>query len=180
MMELNRQRMEDFKGRYKYLIAFVSLAFFLIFIRLWSLQVFKGGELRRLSENNCIRLRDNPADRGMLLDRKGRILAHNRPSFEVYLVPEDIKTNPEVVIKVAEMLHVTQDEIREKIKTGQLNKENGRTWFFMIPPYSYYIHGGNIETSKSNNFPSIRKSAIYLKSWYMCIMVVEGSVQARC
>jgi penicillin-binding protein 2 len=52
----------------------------------------------------------------MLLDRKGRILAHNRPSFEVYLVPEDLKTNPEVVIKVAEMLHVTQDEIGEKIK----------------------------------------------------------------
>ncbi|HUL38639.1 MAG TPA: penicillin-binding protein 2 [Thermodesulfobacteriota bacterium] len=116
MMELNSQRMEDFKGRYKYLVAFVGLAFFLLFIRLWSLQVFKGSELRRLSENNCIRIRENPADRGMLLDRKGRILAHNRPSFEVYLVPEDIKTNPEVVIKVAEMLHVTQDEIGERIK----------------------------------------------------------------
>ena len=116
MMELNTQRMEDFKGRYKYLVVFVGLAFFLIFIRLWSLQVIKGSELRRLSENNCIRLRENPADRGMLLDRKGRILAHNRPSFEVYLVPEDLKANPEVLIKVGEMLNMTQDEIEEKMK----------------------------------------------------------------
>src|SRR4030067_1348138 len=116
MMELNTQRMEDFKWIYKYLVVFIGLAFFLIFIRLWSLQVLKGSDLRRLSENNCIRLRENPADRGMLLDRNGRILAHNRPSFEVYLVPEDLKANPEVVIKVGEMLHMTQGEIEEKIK----------------------------------------------------------------
>jgi len=116
MMELNTQRMEDFKGIYKYLLVFVGVAFFLIFIRLWSLQVIKGSELRRLSENNCIRLRENPADRGMLLDRKGRILAHNRPSFEVYLVPEDLKINPGVLIKVGAMLNMTQGEIEEKIK----------------------------------------------------------------
>ena len=115
-MELNTQRMEDFKGIYKYLLVFVGLAFFLIFIRLWSLQVIKGSELRRLSENNCIRLRENPADRGMLFDRKGNILAHNRPSFEVYLVPEDLKSNPGVLIKVGEILKMTQDEIEEKIK----------------------------------------------------------------
>ena len=116
MMELNTQKMEDFKGRYKYLVVFVGLAFFLIFIRLWSLHVIQGSELRHLSENKRIRLLENPADRGMLLDRKGRILAHNRPSFEVYLVPEDVKANPEVLVKIAGMLNMTQDEIESKIR----------------------------------------------------------------
>ena len=116
-MELNTQRMEDFKGIYKYLVVFVGLAFFLIFIRLWSLQVIKGGDLRRLSENNCIRLRENPADRGMLLDRKGRIVAHNRPSFEVYLIPEDLKVNPEVVTEVGNLLKIPPEEIQERINT---------------------------------------------------------------
>jgi penicillin-binding protein 2 len=116
MMELNTQKMEDFKGRYKYLVVFVGFAFFLIFIRLWSLHVIQGSELRHLSENNRIRLLENPADRGMLLDRKGRILAHNRPSFEVYVVPEDVKANPEVLVKIAGMLNMTQDEIEEKIR----------------------------------------------------------------
>jgi len=116
-MELNTQRMEDFKGIYKYLVVFVGLAFFLIFIRLWSLQVIKGGDLRRLSENNCIRLRENPADRGMLLDRKGRIVAHNRPSFEVYLIPEDLKANPGVVTEVGNLLKIPPEEIQERINT---------------------------------------------------------------
>jgi penicillin-binding protein 2 len=116
MMELNTQKMEDFKGRYRYLVIFVGLAFLLIFIRLWSLQVIKGSELQHLSENNCIRLRENPADRGMLLDRKGNILAHNRPSFEVSLIPEDLRANPEVLNKVGEMLNMTHGEIEEKIK----------------------------------------------------------------
>jgi penicillin-binding protein 2 len=109
--------MEDFKGIYKYLVVFVGLAFFLVFIRLWSLQVIKGSELRRLSENNCIRLRENPADRGMLLDRKGRIVAHNRPSFEVYLIPEDLKANPEVVTEVGNLLKIRPEEIQERINT---------------------------------------------------------------
>ncbi|HYA92973.1 MAG TPA: penicillin-binding protein 2 [Thermodesulfobacteriota bacterium] len=115
MMELNTQKMEDFKGRYKYFVAFVGLAFFLIFIRLWSLHVIKGSELRQLSENNRIRLLENSADRGMLLDRKGHVLAHNRPSFEVYLVPEDVRANPEVLIKIAQLLNMPRDEIEEKI-----------------------------------------------------------------
>jgi penicillin-binding protein 2 len=114
MMELNTQRMEDFKGIYKYLAVFIGLAFLLIFIRLWSLQVIKGGDLRRLSENNCIRLRENPADRGMLLDRKGRILARNRPSFEVYLVPEDVKANPEVIAQVGKLLTIPPEEIQQR------------------------------------------------------------------
>ncbi|MGZ3568318.1 MAG: penicillin-binding protein 2 [Thermodesulfobacteriota bacterium] len=117
MMELNTQRMEDFKGIYKYLVVFIVLAFLLIFVRLWSLQVIKGGDLRRLSENNCIRLRENPADRGMLLDRKGRILARNRPSFEVYLVPEDVKANPEVIAQVGKLLNIPTEEIQQRFDT---------------------------------------------------------------
>jgi penicillin-binding protein 2 len=116
MMELNTQRMEEFKGRFKYFAAFAGMAFLLIVIWLWSLQVFKGSEFRRLSENNRIRILENPADRGMLLDRKGRVLAQNRPSFEVCLVPEDLKANPEVLVKVGELLHMGEEEIKEKLQ----------------------------------------------------------------
>ena len=98
-------------------MTFVGMAFFLIIIGLWYLQVIKGGEFRRLSENNRIRILENPADRGMLLDRKGRILAQNRPSFEVYLVPEDLKVNPEVSVQVGELLRMGEDEIKEKLQS---------------------------------------------------------------
>ena len=117
MMELNTQKMEDFKGRHKYFVAFFGVAFFLILLQLWYLQVIKGNEYLRFSENNRIRIRENPADRGMLLDNKGIVLAHNRPSFEVYLVPEDLKGNPEVLARAEEMLNLAQDEIKERIQS---------------------------------------------------------------
>jgi penicillin-binding protein 2 len=117
MMELNTQRMEDFRGRYKYLVLFAGTAFFLILLSLWYFQVIKGAEYRRLSTNNCIRIRENPAARGMIFDRKGRVLAHNRPCFEVYVVPEDLEVNPEVPLKVGQMLNMNQKEIKGKLQT---------------------------------------------------------------
>jgi penicillin-binding protein 2 len=115
-VELNSQKMEDFKGRYKYFLIVLGAAFLLIAARLWHLQVIKGSDLRRLSENNRIRLRETPADRGMLLDREGRVLADNRPSFEVLLVPEDIRENPEVLVSVGEILKMPLKEIQDKLQ----------------------------------------------------------------
>ena len=117
MMELNTQRMEDFKGRHKYFVAFAVVSFLLIFLCLWYLQVIRGGEFRKLSENNRIRIRENPADRGMLLDRKGRVLAHNRPSFDVSLVPEDVQSDLQVLARVGEILNMGPEEIREKLRS---------------------------------------------------------------
>jgi penicillin-binding protein 2 len=117
MTELNTQKMEELQGRQKYFIVFLSIAFLLLSVRLWYLQVIKGSELRRTSENNRIRIRENPADRGMLLDRKGRILAHNRPSFEVYLVPEDLGKSPEILERVGELLNMEQEDIRQRLLT---------------------------------------------------------------
>lgn len=116
MMELNAQKMEDIRGKYKVLVLFVSLSFLFLFVRLWYLQIIRGGELRRMSENNCIRLRETPADRGMIFDRKGRILAHNRPSFDVFIIPEDLKDNPESIARIGEILGMTPEEIKERIK----------------------------------------------------------------
>jgi penicillin-binding protein 2 len=119
MMELNTQKMEDFKGRYKFFLAVLVLAFVVLFIRLWQLEVVRGTELLRLSENNRIRLRETPAERGMLLDHNGEILAHNRPYFEVSLVPEDVKGSPEVLPQVGEILKMDPAEIQEKLQNAK-------------------------------------------------------------
>lgn len=116
MMELNAQRLDDFKERFRYMRVFVAGAFLLLFVYLWYLQVIKGNELRQLSENNRIRIREITADRGMLLDRKGRILAHNRPSFDVLLIPEDIQSNPQVLQTVGQILNLSEEDLNEKMR----------------------------------------------------------------
>ncbi len=120
MMELNTQKMEEFKGRYRYFLGFLLVTFFLLFIRLWYLQVIKGSDFRRFSENNRVRIRETRAERGMLLDRKGRVLAYNRPSFDAFLVPEDVKKSPEILGQVGQILNMTQGEIAEKVKSQKM------------------------------------------------------------
>ncbi len=115
-MELDTRRMEDLQERQRYFKTFTGIAFFLIILSLWSLQVIKGSEFKRLSENNRIRIRDNPAERGMILDRKGRALAHNRPSFEVYLIPEDLREDQYTVKQVAGYLNLSEDELKSRLK----------------------------------------------------------------
>lgn len=68
--------------------------------RLWYLQIVQGEEMRSLSEHNRIRLRRVPAERGIIYDRQGVILADNRPSFDVILVPEDAGDVPAVLSRL--------------------------------------------------------------------------------
>jgi len=84
------------------------LAFFLILgARLYYLQVVKGAEFRRLSQNNCVRLRSIPPPRGLIFDRTGRLVVDNRPSFNVSIVPEDADDPDRVVEALA--AHLNED-----------------------------------------------------------------------
>jgi penicillin-binding protein 2 len=85
-------------------IGVVVASLLLVIARLWYLQVVHGEELRSLSEHNRIRLRRVPAERGLILDRHGTILADNRPSFDVKLVPEDAGDVPAVVARLGQYL----------------------------------------------------------------------------
>ena len=68
------------------LFVFCALGF-----RLWQLQIVEGDRFRILSEKNRIRLKRLPSIRGLMLDRTGRVIVGNHPSFDVILVPEDVQ-----------------------------------------------------------------------------------------
>ena len=62
----------------------------LLLLRIWQLQGIEGESFRNLSENNRLRLKRTPPLRGIIYDRNGQVVADNRPSFNVVLVPEDV------------------------------------------------------------------------------------------
>ncbi|MGA8180994.1 MAG: penicillin-binding protein 2, partial [Desulfobacterales bacterium] len=71
---------QDFYKQRLVRIAFcIAGAFLMLFVRLFYLQVIQGEELRRLSENNCIRLQSTNPSRGLIFDRNGVLLVDNRP-----------------------------------------------------------------------------------------------------
>ena len=79
---------------------------------LFNTQVLNARYYRSLSEQNRIRLIPLEAPRGRVFDRAGRLLATNRPSFNLMATPEDV--TPEVFPELARLLKIPESEIRER------------------------------------------------------------------
>src|SRR4051812_16914665 len=87
----------EIKARIAFMGVLATLAFGLLAGRPWDLQIRPGGEFVAKSEGNFIKELRVPADRGMILDRKGTILVDNRPSYDVYVTPAFCSPCEEVV-----------------------------------------------------------------------------------
>jgi penicillin-binding protein 2 len=71
--------------------AFVILSLMLVLLgRLVLLQVFRYDYYTDQAEGNRARIEPIPANRGLILDRNGKVLAENRPSFQLELVRETV------------------------------------------------------------------------------------------
>ena len=77
------------RGRLWAIGSIVFLVLVVLGVRLWQLQVVDGVRFRDMSEKNRVRLKRVHPPRGLMLDRAGRVVAENRPSFDVVFVPED-------------------------------------------------------------------------------------------
>src|SRR5271156_1317916 len=86
----NSEDLKEYQERYTYLYGIIIVVFLTLFIRLWFLQIIKGSEFKRFSEQNQIKEDKVPAPRGMLMDRNGEILVDSLPDFSVNLTPQYI------------------------------------------------------------------------------------------
>jgi len=88
----------------------------ILVIRLWFLQILRGPEYLKKSENNRIRLEWISAPRGNILDCKGRPLISNRPYFNVTWTKEDAANPDQIIRKMAKILKVDISEILKRIR----------------------------------------------------------------
>ncbi len=75
------------------LVAFVVLA-----ARVWYLQMVHGEDYRQAADYNRFRTQTIDAPRGVIYDRKGRLLVQNEPTFTVAIVPGDLPADKERAI----------------------------------------------------------------------------------
>ncbi|HBT97840.1 MAG TPA: penicillin-binding protein 2 [Desulfobulbaceae bacterium] len=97
--------------------------FALIIYRLYNLQIEQGRKFAQKAFSNRIRLQKLAAPRGRILDRNGKEIVTNRPSFNVVLMREDA-IDPETLVKnLAPVLHeevsAIWDRFREAANTPQ-------------------------------------------------------------
>ncbi|UCF57625.1 MAG: penicillin-binding protein 2 [Deltaproteobacteria bacterium] len=88
---------EIFNRRLKIVTLCVIAVFAVLMLRLWFLQILNGPRYRVQSENNRIHLQDIPPFRGMIFDRNGELLVDNRPSYNLYIIPEEIQDREQLL-----------------------------------------------------------------------------------
>ena len=93
--------------------------FFLLLSRLWYLQVVNADDLINQSENNRLRFVPVAAPRGAILDRNGKVLVSNTPSFSVAVIPQDVKDKEQLIDNLARYLNLDRKEIETKWNKGQ-------------------------------------------------------------
>ncbi len=115
-------REDDVKGlrdRILYVQWVLGMMFLALFARVFYLQVFKGEELKRYSEQNRLKKDRRPPSRGIIFDRHGKTLVDNRASFDVVLFsqyyPFDHKTDE----RLAKALQMPVEELRRKMEKNK-------------------------------------------------------------
>jgi penicillin-binding protein 2 len=81
----------------------------------WYLQVLRARHFRDLAENNRRRTVPIAAPRGPFLDRNGRILVENRPSFNIAVSPEHSENLDATVARLSQILGTGEARIRERL-----------------------------------------------------------------
>src|SRR6202165_2193025 len=98
----------------------VLLIFLFLAYGLWKLQVMQSGKYAQLAEQNRVRNVPILAPRGKILDREGRIIVDNYPSFSALLLRDQARDLNADAEKIAEGLNLPASEIREKVRRLQL------------------------------------------------------------
>jgi penicillin-binding protein 2 len=110
---------KDFRPRLVWATGVVIFAFLLLFSRLYYLQILQGDDYKEQADENFVKELRIPADRGLVLDRSGRVLVDSRPSYDVTLTPYFCgKSCDEVLARLAEMLQMSPEEVERA--QGQL------------------------------------------------------------
>jgi len=109
--------------------AFIIAALTIVLVgRLVVLQVMRYDYYAELSQGNRVRVEPLPAQRGLILDRNGQVLAENRPSFQLELVRERV---PDVAATLKRLIEIGVLPLDDLDETSKLVKS--RRSFESVP-----------------------------------------------
>jgi len=91
----------------------------LLLFGFWRLQVIDTTHYADLAERNRIRSIPIIAPRGSILDRQGRVLVDNYPSFSVLLLRDDPKLTESLLPQIADGLGMTLADVNEQIDAAK-------------------------------------------------------------
>jgi penicillin-binding protein 2 len=148
--------------KFKWCKLILIITMVVLSLRLWDLQIMRGNEMRRLSEQNRIRVKKVIAPRGVIFDKLGRVLADTRPSFNLYITPEDIKDFSQTVDGLAKLLDIEREDILDKLKMAsgfppsfpvKIKSDVNKDELAKVEAHRVYLPGVNIQIEPKRNYP---------------------------
>jgi len=94
---------------------FIALGCMVLLVRLWYVQITRGETYREQAEKNRLRVVEVPAPRGLILDRKGRVLAENEVAFSLILRREYIRDRDRLLDILKTRFALEKDYVRERL-----------------------------------------------------------------
>ena len=103
-------------------VAFILVLLLVLLVRYYTLQVIRYQDYVTQSDNNRILVQTISPQRGLIFDRDGRLLADNRPSYILSLVPENIPNLNETIDLLGQLVTITDkhiDDFYRSLKSGR-------------------------------------------------------------
>jgi penicillin-binding protein 2 len=88
-----------------------------LLIGFWKLQVIDADKYSSLAERNRVRYIPVIAPRGRMLDRDGRVLVDNRPSFSVLLLRDEPAQVEKHLAAISDGLGIPLDDLRDQLNS---------------------------------------------------------------
>lgn len=145
------------------LMLFISSLIGINLHRLVQLQLVQGVELREKAENNRVRLIPIASKRGLIEDRKGRVLASSRLIRSVYLWPQEQPAEkwPDTAAKLSSVVKVPTEKILQKLEevgydshlSVKIAGDIDRTTFVAMAEQAGNLRGVEVRTEATRQYP---------------------------
>lgn len=101
--------------RIKIVLLGIFLIFLIIILRVFYIQVFDYKKLNKYASNLWSRNLPIKANRGLIYDRNGVVLADNATTTSLVVIPNQIKDKKDAANKISQILNVSYDDIYKHI-----------------------------------------------------------------
>lgn len=115
-VQADEQRL--FRRRARLGLVVIVACFVALSLRYFDLQVLRHEEYAVRSDSNRVHIKPVAPNRGLIYDRRGRLLAENRPAYRLELVPEEVADIEAVLDRLAGLITL-DDEDRQRFRENR-------------------------------------------------------------
>lgn len=105
----DEKRLFDQRAWVAFLVIFVCVLALLS--RYVWLQVYSHDDFSTRSDNNRVSVRPVAPNRGLIYDRRGRVVAENLPAYRLEVIPEKVKDLDRLLAQLAPLVDLNEDDV---------------------------------------------------------------------